>query len=168
MSEANEVDGIMFRGTEYFPIIYQQVSGTTRVIIAGLMATPSTSLTAFAQWLPPILVCVRSVAATYSCSLSSCDTSPYSFVFWSNKATDLFSTLLAFTSKYQSFTIHFCRFEKDCYRTETSAADNIIEDLLPGPFGYFLPPASGLWRKFIFGLNLSYHILFSFNLSINK
>jgi len=37
MSEANEVDGKMFRETKYFPIIYQQVSGTTRVTIDGLM-----------------------------------------------------------------------------------------------------------------------------------
>jgi len=98
-------------------------------------------------------------------SLSGCHaSSAYSFVFWFNYATDVFSALLTFTSENQVFTIHFCGFEKDCYRAETSAADNIIEDLLPGPFGYFLPPASGFWCECIFGLNLSYHILFSFSL----
>ena len=127
--------------------------------------TPSTSfalliqwlppITAFAQWLPPIFV--RLVAATRHLSA-------HLFVFWFNDAADFFAALLTFTSENQGFTIHFCCFEKDCYRTETSAADNIVEDLLLCPFGYFLPPVSGFWCEYIFGLNLSYHISFSFSL----
>jgi len=82
----------------------------------------------------------------------------YSFVFWFNHATDVFSAMLAFPSENQVFAIHFCFFEKDCYTAETSAAENIVENLLLGPFGYFIPPASRFWRESISVLHPFYHL----------
>ena len=70
----------------------------------------------------------------------------YSFVFWFNHATDVFPAMLTFPLENQVFAIHFCGLEDDWYRAETSAAENTVEDLLLRPFGYFLPPESGLSR----------------------
>ena len=75
----------------------------------------------------------------------------YSFVFWFNHSADVFSTVLTFAPQDQVFAIHLGLFEKDCYRTETFDAENIVENLLLGPFGYFLPPASRFWCESISG-----------------
>ena len=75
----------------------------------------------------------------------------YSFVFWFNHATDAFPAMLTFPLENQVFAIHFCGLEDDWYRAETSAAENTVEDLLLRPFGYFLPPESGLWCEWISG-----------------
>jgi hypothetical protein len=66
--------------------------------------------------------------------------------------------MLTLPSENQVFAIHFCGFEKDWYRVETSAAENIVEDLLLRPFGYFLPPASALWCEWIRWLDRLYHL----------
>jgi len=81
----------------------------------------------------------------------------YSFVLWFNHTTDVFSAMLTFPSENQVFSLHFCGFEKDWYGAETSAAENIVEDLLLRPFRYFLPPAPGLRREWICGLVRLYH-----------
>jgi len=69
--------------------------------------------------------------------------------------------MLTFPSQNQVFAIHFCRFEKDCYRTETFAAENIVENLLLGPFGYCFPPASPFWCESISGLDWLHHLSLS-------
>jgi hypothetical protein len=85
----------------------------------------------------------------------------YSFVFWFNHSTDVISAILTFASQNQVFAIHFRRFEKDCFRTETFATENIVENLLLRPFGYFLPPASGFRCESISGLDWLYHLSLS-------
>ena len=87
----------------------------------------------------------------------------YSFVFRFNHATDVFSAMLTFPPENQVFALHFCGFENDCYRAETSAAENIVEYLLLRPFGYFLPPSSGLRCERVFGLDRLYHLSLSAN-----
>jgi hypothetical protein len=73
--------------------------------------------------------------------------------------------MLTFPSENQVFAIHFCRFEKDCYRAETSATPDIVQYLLLRPVGYFLPPASRVCREWISGLRRLYHLSFLANVA---
>jgi len=69
--------------------------------------------------------------------------------------------MLTFPSQDQVLALHYRCFEKDRYRAETFDAENIVENLLLGPFGYFLPPTSRFWRESIFGLDWLYHFSLS-------